>query len=520
MKFQAVAAAVLAVLAGIAATLAVGLNSMPAGGVALTAALGFCVLVAKMHYNLGRIRSELIELSDSVQSLGKDLGRDALTGLLNRSAFNEVMKSLIRGNGAQGMIMLTFFDLNRFKEVNDTLGHEIGDLLLAEVATRAGQFLQDSVALCRLGGDEFAAITRWDDEMDPQQFAASLVSTIGRPFKLRDHVVEVGASVGIAIGDPAVHGGEELLRRADLAMYEAKNSEEQHFHIFDNMLSNRQMQQNSIRIELGNTMFDEKLVMHYQPIVNARTGVIEKAEALLRTNLGPLSGVAPSLMVSVAEDSGQIIKLTDWTLDRALDASKKVGLPIAVNVSPVYFRHRNFADLVIDKILEKGCSPSSLIIEVTEGVLISDIATARASIDQLREIGISVYLDDFGTGYSSISYLQNFDLDGLKLDRSFLQKLGQLDKTRRIIRSMIDFSHSLDMEVVVEGVEAEWQARLLQLMGCDYLQGYDLGVPMPLFDLQKIVQKSIATTDADEHLSRYPIIDTSSNSVRSSEVRR
>ncbi len=498
LKRLGMAASLLACLGGIAFAFAASMTSSLISGVALSAALGFAILAIEVRRRLDQIHKEMTKLSCAVQSLERDLGRDPLTGLLNRTAFNDVIQSLIRGDEGQGMIMLTFFDLNRFKEVNDTLGHEIGDLLLAEVASRAAKLLHDSVALCRLGGDEFAAITCWDEQKDPQEFAEVLVKAIAQPFDLRDRVVEIGASVGIAIGDPAVHGGEELLRRADLAMYEAKNSETLHYHIFDDMLSNRQMRENSIRVELGQTMFDENLVMHYQPIVNARTGVIEKAEALLRTNYGPLSGIAPSLMVSVAEDSGQIIKLTDWTLERALEASKKVGLPIAVNVSPIYFRHPDFADLVIDRILSKGCSPSSLIVEVTESVLISDISTARASINQLREIGICVYLDDFGTGYSSLSYLQNFDFDGMKLDRSFLQDLGRQEKTKRIIRSMVDFSHSLGMEVVVEGVEAEWQARLLQLMGCDYLQGYDLGVPMPLMDLQKVLENTASSADSTD----------------------
>ncbi len=474
---------------------------------AVATAIGACLgIVVMTLFGRRRFAAERRNYHDVMAVTGQlecDLRRDSLTGLLNRSAFKNVMQSLIEGDGAGGMIMLTFFDLNRFKEVNDTLGHEAGDVLLRQVAERVVGQIDDALAICRMGGDEFAAITSWDGNRDPQEFGRSLVDTIAQPFVVGDRLVEVGASVGIAIGDPAVQGGDELLRRADLAMYEAKTAGGHGYHIYDDLLSNRQMRANSIRVELGQSMLDDSLVMHYQPIVNARTGKIEKAEALLRAKFGPLSGVSPSLMVSVAEDSGQIVKLTDWTLDCALVVAQKIDMPIAVNISPVYFRHPDFPDRMIDKILSHGCNPASLIVEVTEGVLISDLATARASIEQLREVGIGVYLDDFGTGYSSLSYLQNFDLDGLKLDRSFLQDLGRQEKARRIIKSMIDFSHSLDLAVVMEGIEAEWQARILQLMGCDFMQGYELGVPMAIDELMAII--------VDNHRCDLPVRISAAN---------
>ena len=203
-------------------------------------------------------------------------------------------------------------------------------------------------------------------------------------------------------------------------------------------------------------------------------------------------------MVSVAEDSGQIIQLTEWTLDTALGAAQEFKCPVAVNVSPIYFRHENFADRLIDRLIASGLPPSSLVVEVTEGVLISDISSARDSIGHLRAIGIEVYLDDFGTGYSSLSYLQNFELDGMKLDKSFIQKLGRSEKAIRIIRSMVDFSHSLGMKTVMEGVESEWQARLLQLQGCDYLQGFELGVPMSCEDLCNRLATEPAVIHADK----------------------
>lgn len=264
------------------------------------------------------------------------------------------------------------------------------------------------------------------------------------------------------------------------------------FHIFDDLLSNRQLRESSIRAEIGKARFDERFQLHYQPIIEARTGRIAKAEALLRSRGDAMSGVSPALMVSVAEDSGQIVGLTEWTIDTALAAAKQLEVPVAVNLSPIYFRHPNFANRLIERLVATGAHPSSLIVEVTEGVMISDIRAARESIDFLRAVGVQVYLDDFGTGYSSLSYLQNFELDGMKLDRSFIQDIGKSDKAMRIIRAMIDFAHSLNMQTVIEGVESEWQARMLQLQGCDFLQGYELGIPMPCGELLGRIKANLA----------------------------
>ena len=435
---------------------------------------------------------------DEIAALRSDLDRDYLTGHLNRSAFTAALAELARADSRNTLVTVFFFDLNRFKEVNDTLGHDVGDQLLREVGNRAAAVLRDRVALARLGGDEFAAIVDYRAESETRALAQALVEAIGQPVRLGERCVEVSAAVGAAIGDAAIHGGEELLRRADVAMYEVKGAGRGGYHVFDDLLSNRQMRETSIRKQLAKARFDERFELHYQPIVNARTGMIEKAEALLRSQDHSMTGIPPSLMVSVAEDSGQIVELTDWTIDTALKAQRQLGVPVAINLSPAYFRRGDFADKLIERLIESRCAPSSLIVEVTEGVLIADIKGARETIDHLRAMGIKVYLDDFGTGYSSLSYLQNFDLDGVKLDRSFIQELGRTDKATRIVRAMIDFTHSLGMKTVVEGVESEWQARILQLQGCDYLQGYELGVPMPVGELVAILQRR---DDEDAHQS-------------------
>jgi diguanylate cyclase (GGDEF)-like protein len=412
------------------------------------------------------------------------LNLDPLTGLMNRSAFERVLDDPRLAD--HDMLLALFFDLDRFKEVNDALGHKVGDDLLQQVAERARSAIAEPVALARLGGDEFAAVIAWGFDSLPNHYGSSLVDALSAPYYVNGKLVEIGASVGLAMGDPTRIDGRELLRRADLAMYAAKASPDRRYRLFDDALDRRETRESSVRVELGRAIIEDTFALHYQPLVDARTGAFSSAEALLRPQSAGLRDVSPAAVVAAAERSGQIRALTDWTIETALAAAAKVGTaPIAVNISPLYFRQPEFVPRLLDKLLHARVRPDQFSIEITEGVLIENFDAARESVNRIREVGVSVFLDDFGTGYSSLSYLQHFELDGLKLDKSFLRNVGDRQKSNQIIRSMIDFGHSLDMRVVVEGVESDWQARLVQLLGCDLLQGYEIAMPMPLADLIK-----------------------------------
>ena len=431
------------------------------------------------HYR--EMRGEAGSLAYEKEALLHRMKLDNLTGLLNRSAFNQALENLPRFGEAGDTVVILFFDLDRFKDVNDTLGHKVGDLLLIEVANRVHALLPAHAAFARLGGDEFAVILQLEEGIMPEDYGHRIVSALEKPFPIEGKMVSIGTSVGIAIGDPAIDDGHELLRRADVAMYEIKGASRGGCRVFDDLLNGRQMRDSLIRVELGKSLVEEGLSLHYQPLVCARTGKLSSVEALLRATSKPLCDVAPGTIVQIAEDSGQIIPLTEWTLDTAMATIHKLeNIPVAVNISPVYFRDPEFIHRIFDKLLGAKVRPDLLTVEVTEGVLISEMDVARKAISRLREIGVNVVLDDFGTGYSSLSYLQYFELDGLKLDRSFLRDMGDKRRAMQIIRSVIDFGHGLGLKVVMEGVEAEWQVRLLQLLGCDLLQGYQIGTPMPL----------------------------------------
>ena len=479
------APAVAAIAAG-ACLLAGGLGALRLPGwievILACIAIGFPILALRRSREVQEQRDRA---EAECRDLRLSLSRDPLTGRMNRTAFNVALDELANDPIGCGTIIVLFFDLDRFKDVNDTLGHKVGDHLLVEVARRSGAVLDSATAFARLGGDEFAAIVPCGISQRPEDFGRAIVEAINEPFQIDGHRVDVAASVGIAVGDAVLDDGHELLRRADVAMYEAKGAARGGWRVFDDQLSGRQMRESSIRAELGKSMVEQQFELYYQPIVDARTGAVSSAEALLRPQSPNLHGVSIEKLISVAEASGQIIPLTEWTLDTALATIHAFGdLPIAINVSPVYFRRPDFVHRVLDRLMASATRPQLLTLEVTEGVLIADIAAARQSIARLREIGMRVVLDDFGTGYSSLSYLQHFELDGLKLDKSFIREVGDRKKATQIIRSIIDFGHGLDMHVVVEGIESDWQARLLQLLGCDYLQGYEIGVPMTLGDLR------------------------------------
>jgi diguanylate cyclase (GGDEF)-like protein len=486
-----------------ASVAAAAMTPLPAW-IAMAGACGALAIsiVAVFQLSAAGDRSDI--LARERDALRLQLDRDPLTDLMNRAAFNGVLDELATIRSDSGNVIILFFDLDRFKDVNDSLGHKVGDHLLIEVARRAGAVLEDASAFARLGGDEFAAIVPYSASRRPEDYGHAIVEVMNEPFLIDGRTVDVAASVGIAVGDILLDDGHELLRRADLAMYEAKGAPRGGCRVYDDMLSGRQIRESSIRIELGKSMIEQAFDLHYQPIVDARSGRFSSAEALLRSQSSKLKEVTTTALISIAEATGQIMPLTDWTLDAALDAIQALETSsIAVNISPVYFRQPDFVHRIFDRLLATRTRPELLTLEVTEGVLIADIASARDSISRLREIGIKVFLDDFGTGYSSLSYLQHFELDGLKLDKSFLREVGDKRKATQIIRSIIDFGHSLDMRVVVEGVESDWQARLLQLLGCDLLQGYELGVPMPLPELRELRDRSLLGQPTQADLSEW-----------------
>jgi diguanylate cyclase (GGDEF)-like protein len=458
-----------------------------------------------------RMASSHVELQGARAKLGRQTRTDPLTGLLNRAAFLECFETARReGLGPVGVL---FVDLDKFKDVNDTLGHRAGDQVLIQVARRCEAVIGEGSYLARLGGDEFAMLVPIDGRRSPEEIGQAVVEAANEPMMIDGKLVSIGASVGVTSGNLELDSNEDLLRRADLAMYDAKGSQHGACRVFDDALSSRQFLESAIRIALGKPVLIDELAMAYQPVIEARTGRLDYAEALLRWRSQEMGDVAPSTLIPIAEASGHIETLTEWTLDQVFETIGHLGgAGVAVNISPLYFKHPEFVHRIFDRLLAGHVKPEKLTLEITESSLISSIERAEHAIARLRDVGVRIFLDDFGTGYSSLSYLQHFELDGLKLDKSFLRNVGTKRQATQIIRTMVNFGHSLDMKVVVEGVENEWQVRLLQLIGCDLLQGFEIGVPMTIEDIVnfKAKEKSLAAgdpqfdtdTQIDRHLRR------------------
>ncbi len=478
--------------------------SGPHAGYAIAAVCGVAAAVLGRQMLSGAsLDRRLVEMAAREAALEEAVLTDAVTGLRNRLAFSRNLEKLIARGGSEDVNVL-FLDLDKFKEVNDTLGHKIGDELLKGVAQRLSTLISANDTLARIGGDEFAAIVCLDPAHPVDELAIAIVEAIYEPFLIDGHLVHVGASVGVSKRMDTATSADDLLRQADIAMYDAKFSKTDSFRIFDERMSSMIALRSNMRSELESAIANDGLLLKYQPIVDAHTGKLSSVEALLRWPHSSQGEISPTDLIPLAEESGQIMALGSWILEKALLAAREFeDVPVAVNVSPIQFRHHGFATIVGDKLYASGVAPGLLRLEITEGVLISHMDAAKSTIRQLRNIGVAVALDDFGTGYSSLSYLQNLDFDCMKIDKSFLRDVGRRQLATKVLRSIIELGHSLDLKVVAEGIENAWQARLLTMLNCDYLQGYYFGTPMELDEL--IAFKTHGLQEARDPIACEPV---------------
>ena len=405
--------------------------------------------------------------------------RDDLTGLCNRACFQSELDRLLLSHSGEAAALL-FADLDGFKEVNDSLGHDVGDQLLKKVAERFALAAPAGVLLARLGGDEFGAAAFGPGaEAVIQDLAEAMVDALTAPIVTDEDHLTVGVSIGLAHGTAGSITSKELLRRSDVAMYRAKHDKRLQIQPFELQMDEALNFRRTMRQDLALALSGDQLDLHLQPVVNARTGDLTSAEALLRWTHPVLGAVSPAKLIALAEESGQIISIDDWVLERALlYATRLTTLPIAVNISPVQFRHPGFVRKIVDRLEAHKVPADMLRLEITEGVLVTHTRAAARAIGELREAGIKIALDDFGTGFSSLSYLKDFNFDLLKVDRSFVLELDKGRQGAELLRAIVDLGHSLGMSVVAEGVETANQAGLVQLLGCDYIQGYFTGRPM------------------------------------------
>lgn len=452
----------------------------------LDAALVFFLLLSAI---LVAGYSEVRTLRRFAASADHDATHDALSGLLNRSGLIRSLEALAARGANNAAPTLHLIDLDGFKAVNDAWGHGVGDRLIGAVASRLSACHSGIAFAARLGGDEFALAC--DSAVDPQEVAHAALGALLKPFQIDGHTVEVGASIGYVVGEPGIDV-LELLRRADMALYQVKERGRGHALAYTCELDQERARVSVAEAELRHALDEELVDVVFQPVVSCVTGNIKGVEALARWT-GPEGPIPPDIFVGLAERAGLISRLGKLVLDKAINfAGKRPGIELSVNVSPLQLCHPDFAREVIEILSRKGFNPERLILEVTESVLIDSPEQARRSIEALRAKGVRFALDDFGIGYASIGALRQFGFDRMKIDRSLVWA-AEKESGRHVLNATISLANALNIPVTAEGIETTGQAELVRQTGCEQMQGFLLGRPMSVKDFDLFRDRFVGT---------------------------
>jgi len=416
---------------------------------------------------------------------------DPLTSLHNRRVFRAKMQEACE-RPSQERFAVLFMDMDRFKVVNDTLGHRTGDQLLIQVAKRLQSVLQDSDILARLGGDEFAILLSAIQSNDQvEAVARRIIDAVAEPFNVDQNVITTGISIGIAIGPDHGNSADALLVAADLALYSVKVGARGTYRIFEKRMNDDVNSRREIELQLREALTNGGLDVHYQPIVDLHNYAITGFEALMRWPHPSKGMISPAKFIPVAEECGLIDALGHWILVEACHRAKQwpVDMRVSVNVSPIQLAKPDFVATVQSVLTTTGLDPHRLVLECTETIFIEDSEKMLSTLHKLKQIGVQIALDDFGTGYSSLSYLRSFPFDIVKIDRSFVSDLDASTSSSVIVQAVILIAGSLGIKTVAEGIETEAQLTLLKLLGCNDVQGYLLGKPAPASEIGKLVEQ-------------------------------
>ncbi|HEX2842860.1 MAG TPA: EAL domain-containing protein [Hyphomicrobium sp.] len=453
------------------------------------AAFATGLLSNHMFRRLKRASDELTQREAKSRHAAK---HDALSGLPNRTHMVEVLEERIcaPGFGAHGeRAIAAYVDIDRFKDINDTLGHEVGDKLIKAVSKRFAAHLRTDDFLARFGGDEFAVLCVSSDRDADTQLAQRIAVALDEPFALDGQTIRVTASVGMAKAPDHGRTADELMRHADIALYEAKSQGRDRAISFSSEMARQVETRRSIEVDLRTAIDREELRIHYQPIVSCRTGAIVGAEALVRWR-HPLRGeISPAVFIPIAEASGLMPAVGNWVLGQVFkDAKKWPDLEIALNLSPIQFSQADLEGTLRQLSIEHGVSPSRFVLEITEGVLLEATEETKSVLQSLQAMGFKTALDDFGTGYSSLAYLCNFKFDKIKIDRSFVSNVSNALTSRTIVQSVVSLGRGLGMQIVAEGVETEYEALMMSHFGCTELQGYYFSKPIDSNALEALLE--------------------------------
>jgi diguanylate cyclase (GGDEF)-like protein len=450
----------------------------------LVATLIIALLVRRLH----RASRELQASEAQAQHLAF---HDPLTGLANRALFNDRLdRALTETRRTGSPLAVLYLDLDRFKNVNDTLGHPAGDDLIREFARRLAGVVRHADFVARLGGDEFAIIqTGVNGSKDAQALSERIIQAVSRPFDLLGSSAFVGVSIGVSIAPDAGVDRSEIVRKADIALYRAKLEGRNRCRIFSDEMDSFVQRRRAIETELRQALeAGDQLEVVYQPLYAATNSAVIGVEALLRWNHPTHGSISPAAFVPIAEESGLIHAIGDSVLRQACTAAARWPIRrVAVNVSPVQFRSPQFAGKVLELLRETGLEPNRLELEITESVLLDIAEDTAHTLRSLRAAGVRIALDDFGTGYSSLSYLHKYPVDKIKIDRSFVQSLdSDTAPSDAIIRAIVQLARAMRIDVTAEGVETERQRDFLREIGCNELQGFLLSRPLPKSQIERL----------------------------------
>ncbi len=415
---------------------------------------------------------------------------DVLTGLPNRVRFREQMDMALGRLPRGGSFAVLCLDLDNFKNVNDTLGHPVGDALLTEVGRRLRRCLREGDSIARLGGDEFAIIQVASDARRAEALARRIVNELSEPYEIEGHRVVNGTSIGVALAPGDGSDADQLLRNADMALYRAKADGRNTFRFFELFMDAAAQARRAIEMDLRQALQSGEFEVHYQPLLDARVGRVTGVEALLRWNHPTRGLVPPRAFISVAEEIGLITPIGKWVLHQSCRevASWEGDLRLAVNLSPDQFRNGDVVESVVAALADSGLAPHRLELEITESLLLQNEESTLRTLHRLKSLGVSIAMDDFGTGYGSLSYLRCFPFDKIKIDRSFVQEMGEGGGCEAIVQAIVNLGARLGIATTAEGVETETQLQQLAAVGCSEVQGFLFSAARPGSELSAVLR--------------------------------
>jgi len=448
-------------------------------------------LMVAFNRMMGTIEQQADEINQfpkRLEQLTRQAFRDALTGLPNRALFmDRLTHGLTRARRRHEHVAVLFLDLDRFKVINDTLGHTVGDQLLVEVSNRLGSSLRPGDTVARLGGDEFGLLLEDVADAETAELVALRIEAeLAKPLIFEGREIFVTSSIGIALSSERLGTPEEVLRDADLAMYHAKAKGKARHEIFDGTMSAPALDRMDLEMDLRSAITNRDFRLHYQPILRLETGRIVEVEALIRWQHEKRGLLQPDAFIGLTEETGLIVPIGQWVLTEAcrqarawqIEFPRTPALGMSVNLSAKQFQNPKLVEEITDALTMSGLEPACLKLEITESVVMQDVPATLAKLHELKDLGIRLAIDDFGTGYSSLGYLKRFPVDTLKIDRSFVKGLSHEGGDSAIVRAVVTVAKSLNMDVTAEGIETEQQRLELKALGCEFGQGFLFGRPL------------------------------------------